>query len=194
MVVILFSLMTDMGYAQISDSGSVISTDTLITQLSATSQRDTVPEPRKVMMQSLVIPGRGQITNRQIWKVPLIYGLLAGVAGYTVFANQRYQGYKAAYYNSFEDNTDQRFGPTPGFIPEGQPQEIYRLNRNQFRNNRDLSLIVFVLVYGLNVADAYIFAQLRDFDVSDDLSAGFSVEPDYFAGQTHPNLTLRISF
>jgi hypothetical protein len=157
-------------------------------------KRDTVPEPRKVMLQSVIIPGRGQITNGQIWKVPVIYGLLAGVAGYTVFANQRYQGYKAAYYNSFEANTDQRFGPTPGFIPDGQPAEIYRLNRNQFRNNRDLSLIVFVLVYGLNVADAYIFAQLRDFDVSDDLSAGFVVKPEYLAGRAHPNLTFKINF
>lgn len=168
--------------------------DGILLQDSNTISRDTVPEPRKVMLQSVIIPGRGQITNQQVWKVPVIYGLLAGVAGYTVFANQRYQGYKAAFYNSFEENTDQRFGPTPGFIPEGQPAEIYRLNRNQFRNNRDLSLIVFVLVYGLNVADAYIFAQLRDFDVSDDLSAGFRIEPEYIAGQVHPNLTLRINF
>lgn len=158
------------------------------------SVRDTVPEPRKVMMQSLILPGRGQITNKQTWKVPVIYGLLAGVAGYTVFANKRYQGYRAAYYNSFDDNTDQKFGPTPGFIPEGQPPEVYRLNRNQFRNNRDLSIIVFVLAYGLNVADAYIFAHLRDFDVSDDLSASLQVEPDHFAGRTHPQLTFRLKF
>jgi hypothetical protein len=191
---LLLSLLPIGGFAFVINSSITLEQDFVLFQEENTISRDTVPEPRKVMLQSVIIPGRGQITNQQIWKVPIIYGLLASVAGYMVFANQRYQGYKAAYYNSFEQNRDQRFGPTPAFIPEGQPAEIYRLNRNQFRNNRDLSGVVFVLVYGLNVADAYIFAQLRDFDVSDDLSAGFRIKHENIAGQMHPHLTLKINF
>jgi hypothetical protein len=37
---------------------------------------DTVPSPSKVLYQSLMVPGWGQVTNRQIWKVPVIYGFL----------------------------------------------------------------------------------------------------------------------
>lgn len=156
--------------------------------------RDTVPNPKSVMYKSLILPGWGQVTNRQAWKVPIVYGLLAGVTAYTIYSHDRYQGYKAAYYNSIEGNTDQRFGPTPSYIPVGQPSELYRSNRNTFRNRRDLSIIGIFLVYGLNVADAYIFAHLRDFDVSDDLSASLNPTIQNTYGQKTASLTLKISF
>lgn len=156
--------------------------------------RDTVPNPKSVMYRSLILPGWGQITNRQAWKVPVVYGLLAGVTVYTIYAHDRYQGYRAAYYNSIEGNSDQRFGPTPNYIPVGQPSELYRSNRNTFRNRRDLSIIGIFLVYGLNVADAYIFAHLRDFDVSDDLSARLDPTIQNTHGHQTASLTLKISF
>jgi len=155
---------------------------------------DTVPAPSKVLYQSLMVPGWGQVTNRQIWKVPVIYGLLAGVTVYAFYANDRYDGYKAAYYNSFAQNTDLRFGPTPTYISTGQPPELYRTTRNTFRNRRDLSILGIVLIYGLNVADAYIFAHLRDFDVSDDLSLRFEPEINSSTGQKAAILKLTLSF
>lgn len=156
--------------------------------------RDTVPEPRYVMTRSMILPGWGQVINEQTWKVPIVYGIIAGVVSYTVFANQRYQGYRAAYYNSFPENTDMRFGETPDFIPGDQPPEIYRQNRDLYRNRRDLSLIGIFLAYGLNIADAYIFAQLRDFDVSDDLSVGIGVKPDFLHVSPQPVITVTLNF
>lgn len=157
-------------------------------------RRDTVPEPRDVMRQSMVIPGWGQVTNEQRWKVPIIYGLFAGVVTYGVYSHRMYTGYRAAFYNSFPENTDLRFGPTPSFVPAGQPPEIYRFNRNQFRNRRDLTFVGILLVYGLNIADAYIFAQLRDFDVSDDLSAHFDYLPHPYYGTPQPVFTVTLHF
>lgn len=159
-----------------------------------TTNTDSVPEPKSVMRRSLFIPGWGQVTNKQIWKVPVIYGLFAGMAAYTIYTNDRYKGYRAAYYNSFDQNIDLRFGPTPGYIPAGQPPELYRSNRNNFRNQRDLSIIGLVLIYGLNVADAYIFAQLRDFDVSDNLSGNITIDAGQLAGLPVPNIKLTINF
>lgn len=155
---------------------------------------DTVPNPKSVMFKSLILPGWGQFTNKQIWKIPIIYGLIGGVTAYTIYAHNRYQGYRAAYYNSFVENTDLKFGPTPGFIPAGQPPELYRTNRNNFRNRRDMAIIGIIVAYGLNVADAYIFAHLRDFDVSDDLAGRVDVDTDYFAGLTYTNLKLTFNF
>jgi hypothetical protein len=160
----------------------------------STAPTDTIPNPKTVMYRSLILPGWGQLTNRQAWKAPIIYGLLVGATMYAMYSNDRYQGYKAAYYNSVQGNTDQRFGPTPGYIPPGQPSELYRSNRNTFRNQRDLSFIGIGLVYGLNIADAYIFAQLRDFDVTDDLSARLHPDIIYIHGQQTASLTVKISF
>jgi hypothetical protein len=155
---------------------------------------DTVPEPRYVMRRSMVIPGWGQIINQQSWKVPIVYGIIVGVASYSYYANERYQGYRAAYYNSFDEHTDQRFGPTPAFVPTDQPQGVYRQNRDLYRNRRDLSFVGIFLAYGLNVADAYIFAQLRDFDVSDDLSANFGIVPETIHGTHQPMVSVRLNF
>jgi hypothetical protein len=154
--------------------------------------RDTVPEPRFVMRQSMILPGRGQITNGQVWKVPVIYSLFAGVIVYSLHSDSRYRGYRAAYYNSFPQNTDLRFGSTPSYIPAGLPPEQYRFNRNSFRNRRDLSFVGFLLAYGLNIADAYIFAHLRDFDVSDDLGSRIEVSPDFI--QDSEYLAIRLNF
>ncbi len=156
--------------------------------------RDTVPEPRFVMRRSMIIPGWGQIINQQAWKVPIVYGIIVGVASYSFYANERYQGYRAAYYNSFEEHTDQRFGATPAFVPADQPQGVYRQNRDLYRNRRDLSFVGIFLAYGLNVADAYIFAQLRDFDVSDDLSANFGIVPETIHGTHQPMVAVRLNF
>lgn len=162
------------------------------------ASRDTVPEPRKVMLRSLMLPGWGQYTNRQIWKIPLVYGLIGGVAYYAYYADTRYEGYRAAFYNSFDENEDFRFGPTPSWISPNASTDFLRSSRNFYRNRRDFLIIATVLSYALNVLDAYIFAHMRDFDVSDDLSfrpsskQGFAVSERSLVSL--PSLTATISF
>ncbi|AXI99999.1 hypothetical protein CYPRO_0716 [Cyclonatronum proteinivorum] len=138
--------------------------------LPSTAERDTVPNPRDVMLRSLMLPGWGQYTNREVWKIPIVYGLIGGLGYYAYFADSRYRGYRAAFYNGFEQNTDLRFGPTPSWIPEGATPDFLRSSRDFYRNRRDFLIFTTVLAYGLNVLDAYVFAHMRDFDVSDDLS------------------------
>jgi hypothetical protein len=130
---------------------------------------DTVPKPKTVWIKSAVVPGWGQVVNRQAWKVPVIYGALGGIAWFAANQHQSYTDYRAAYYNSVPGRVDFQFGPTRPDL-EGLPPEQLRFSRNSYRNRRDLSIIVFVAAWGLNAIDAYVFAQLRDFDTGPDLS------------------------
>jgi hypothetical protein len=41
--------------------------------------------------------------------------------------------------------------------------------------------VVLVLAHGLNAVDAYVFAHMRSFDVSDDLTARAAISPDLLA-------------
>jgi hypothetical protein len=154
--------------------------------------RQEYPSPRSVMFKSMMIPGWGQVENRQIWKVPIIYGLFTGVGFYTAFLNDQYQDYRAAYYNSFAENDDQRFGPTPERLQGVSPNQLQD-SRNSYRNQRDFMFVVFGLAYGLNVLDAYVFAHMRSFDVSDDLSARTTVHPTLMADGS-PGLSLSFTF
>ncbi|MDI6401068.1 DUF5683 domain-containing protein [Balneolaceae bacterium ANBcel3] len=150
------------------------------------SAQDTVPRPSKVLMQSLMIPGWGQVTNEQVWKVPIIYGMIGGLVYFAIHNNQNYKDYRAAYYNSQYPDGDMKFGPTPDYLSGGFHPEALRHNRNFYRNRRDMTIIGVVLAYGLNVLDAYVFAHMRDFDVSDSLAAHIRTGRHSFDSESNP--------
>ena len=60
----------------------------------------------------------------------------------------------------------------PYYSVKDQPERIKEF-RNAVRQNVDYCVVFFVLVWGLNVADAAVDAHLKSFDVSDDLSIQF---------------------
>jgi len=158
-----------------------------------------LPDPKSVMYKSMMIPGWGQIVNDQVWKVPIVYGLLGGLGYYSVYLTKRYHDYRAAYYNlnprppDDEPPTDQRFGPTPSSIPENSNLQELRNLRNTYRNRRDLVYVGIVLAYGLNIVDAYVFAHMRSFDVSENLSMRPNIRPTMTA-QATPGISFSIDF
>lgn len=160
-----------------------------------TDVRQEVPDPREVMLKSVRLPGWGQVVNEQIWKVPIVYGLIGGVAYFSYHTHQQYRDYRAAAYNAVEEHDDEKYGPTPPHIPEGQSLSALQNQRNIFRNRRDLSFLLIIAAYGLNVVDAYVFAHMRDFDVSEDLSAKFDFKPIATSdGNTAMQISLRLNF
>jgi hypothetical protein len=138
-----------------------------------------VHSPRKAIIRSAIIPGWGQVYNKKIWKVPIVYGAL-GVTTYVFFDNiQVYKdsrfSYKAKYKASlpgatFQDSADYR-KIKPEYLQYSL--EGLRTNRNQFRQYIDYSVLFFVFFWGLNVVDAAVDGHLKAFDVSPDLSLRF---------------------
>lgn len=144
------------------------------------------PEPKRVMMRSLILPGWGQATNKHYWKIPIVYGGLVGLTLYSIDRTKRYHDYRAAFYNVASGNDDLRFGRTPDFLTDVTNASVLRFNRNRFRNQRDISYVFIGLFYGLNVLDAYIFAHLRTFDLSDDLSLSVGPGVEHIQGRAVP--------
>lgn len=161
-------------------------------QEDTTGQANEYPSPKSVLYKSLIIPGWGQVVNRQIWKVPIIYGVFAGIGVYTVYVDGQYKDYRAAYYNSNQgEDNDFRFGPTPERLQGVNPNQL-QSTRNNLRNRRDLMFVIMGVAYGMNALDAYIFAHMRSFDVSDDLSARATVQPTILA-QGRPGVQFKFS-
>lgn len=167
-----------------------------VNSLKADTVNNGYPNPKSVLRRSLIIPGWGQVTNKQAWKVPIVYGLLGGLSYYSVQLTKEYHDYRAAYYNSFDTNTDLKFGVTPGYL-EGQNTQALKSNRDFLRNRRDFIYITIFLAYALNAVDAYVFAHLRPFDVSDDLSMNRDFEPSTIRTSLYgdiPSVSLKIGF
>lgn len=58
---------------------------------------------RRVTLTSLVLPGFGQIYNKQYWKLPILYGTVGTSLGLCLWGNSKYQPLKS----KFESLTDQ---------------------------------------------------------------------------------------
>lgn len=120
--------------------------------------------PAKAAMLSSVFPGLGQIYNKKYLKVGLVYAAL-GAASYAIVWNQdQYKIYERAFYSQIDD--DQTNDQFDGVYDERQLIEL----QNFYRQQRDLSIILGALAYGLQILDAYVDAHLMYYDVSDDLS------------------------
>lgn len=143
------------------------------------------PNPMRAVWLGAVIPGAGQIYNRSYWKLPIVYGGFMGCIYAITWTNNQYIGYKDAYRDIYYDMQNGTLSDSPdksynAILPEGYTIETMggastyqsRLKewQNTARRNRDLSILVSIAVYALSLVDAYVDAQLFDFDISNDLS------------------------
>jgi hypothetical protein len=146
---------------------------------------------RRVTRHSALVPGWGQADNKQIWKVPFIYAGL-GVTTYLFFDNRKvYNELRQAYIY----RTDTIPGNDNDIPAEYQPlsDNSIRFYRDEYRKNMDYSVLAFIIAWGLNVVDATVFAHLRAFDVSDQISLRLNT-PNFnpVNGQGNMGLTLHV--
>jgi len=140
--------------------------------------QDTIQySPKKAIVRSAIIPGWGQVTNKKIWKVPIVYTAL-GTTTYLFFRNLRQFKESSRAYILASDNDPSNDNQIiqPYYSVKDQPERI-RVFRNQVRQNVDYSVVFFIFFWGLNVADAAVDAHLKTFDVTDKLSIQF--KPGY---------------
>lgn len=127
---------------------------------------DSLHSPTKAWHRSVILPGLGQIYNRQYWKVPVIY------TGFTLL----YLMYK---FNA--DNYDQflalaKYAQTGKAPQKGDKYyDIYMQiqgssSANQqaltdatrsYARYRDLAVIIFVAGWGIQTIDAYVDAKFK---------------------------------
>ena len=135
-----------------------------------------VPDPKRALWLSLILPGAGQIYNRKYWKLPIIYGGFLGCAYALIWNQQMYRDYSQAYLDIMDDDprTDSYLEMLPPRYDitgrEEQFKKIFKRKKDFYRRYRDLSAFCFVGVYLLSVVDAYVDAQLSEFDITPDLS------------------------
>ena len=140
------------------------------------------PDPQRALWLALVIPGGGQIYNRKYWKLPLVYGGFMGCLYAMSWNNMMYKDYSQAYLDIMDsDPTTQsynrflHFGMTITSANEERYKKIFKTRKDKYRRWRDMSFFCLIGVYALSVIDAYVDAELSQFDISDDLS--LTVEP-----------------
>jgi hypothetical protein len=138
----------------------------------STGKEIKVFNPRTATLRSAMLPGWGQIYNKKYWKLPLVYGAL-GTTAYVFFYNiKTYKLLRVAYLYASDTDTSNDHLIDPQF--KNLSANSIKLYRNSFRQNVDYSVLFFIVFWGLNVLDATVDAQLKAFDVNDNLSLKIS--------------------
>lgn len=158
------------------------------------------PNSTKAVLLALV-PGMGQIYNRKYWKLPLVYGGVMGFVYAITWNNKMYQDYLDTYKAIMVDNVEYQQWVKDGKDADAYPfkekwtyflgttrdpktevsnttlQNSFKSKKDYYRRYRDLSIILGIGFYAITIIDAYVDAELFDFDITQDLS--MRVEPAY---------------
>jgi hypothetical protein len=155
------------------------------------------PNPVKATWLAMIFPGGGQIYNRKYWKLPIFYGGLAGCAYALTWNNKMYKDYAQAYRDIMDDNPNTNsyltLLPTASSYSTSQLSSILKKRKDLYRRYRDMSIFSVIAVYLLSIVDAYVDAELSNFDISPDLS--MHVEPVFMNNNniiSHDKKTLGI--
>ena len=135
------------------------------------------------------IPGGGQIYNGQAWKVPIIYGIFAGM-GYSI---HYYYSRMVMFKDEYLYRVDHNDTPNLADYANYPTSNIYNLY-NSYDRSFQLMVIITVGVYALNLIDAYVFGHLYDFRIDDDIS--LAIAPTVLSTPLgfQPSLGLSLSF
>lgn len=167
-------------FAQIKEKDNLIAKDT-VTKL------DIDPlTPAKAAFYSAILPGLGQVYNKKYWKIPLVYAGIGTSLYFYLDNNRKYNQYRDAYKRRLEGYTDDQFS----YLDNS------RLIAGQkfYQRNRDLSALVTVGFYVLNIIDANVDAALIQFNVNERLSLKPEIYPNDVTFRPNLGLTFNYTF
>lgn len=144
-------------------------------------------DPARAAFYSAVLPGLGQAYNKKYWKIPIVYAALGTGIYFYVDNNKEYNRYRDAYKRrlaGFED--DEFIGrlSTDGLI---NAQE-------QLRRNKEMSLLITVGLYALQIIDANVDAHLMQFNIDDNLSLAPHYQYNEMENSSDLGLTFNFKF
>lgn len=117
------------------------------------------PHPGKATLYSLLVPGLGQIYNREYWKLPIYLGAIGFAIHLYADNRTNYIRFRDIYIQaSQKDYTG----------PISATQALYY--RNAYRRMRDYSVLAIAALYVLQVIDANVFSYMHNFEVDDDIA------------------------
>jgi hypothetical protein len=142
--------------------------------------------PAKAAFYSAVLPGLGQAYNKKYWKIPLVYGAIGTSLYFYIDSNKKYNQYRDAYKRRLEGYTDDNYTYL----------DNTRLIAGQkfYQRNRDLSALITLAFYALNIIDANVDAALLQFNVDENLSVRPIIYPNDVTFKTNVGLTLNYNF
>lgn len=139
--------------------------------------------PRTATIRSAMVPGWGQVYNRQYWKLPIVAGAFGVNIYFIIYNDKRYHYYRGKLGETYDGGV---VSPSTTFkTPLYDDTNIVReYNQDQlnnivagYRKNRDASYLFLFATWAANIVDANVTAHLKTFDMTDDIS--LKIQPTF---------------
>jgi len=148
------------------------------------SDEKSLPNP-KTSVRLAIIPGIGQLYNRDYWKLPIVYLSLGGGIYAYHLNSLKYHDFLSAYKSFYDLSTGElakgvtadskkivrirNLLNTSSRYDSASIDQIQR-QKNYWRRFRNVALLTTGALYVLSIIEANVAAHLKGFDISGDLT------------------------
>ncbi|MDX1700867.1 MAG: DUF5683 domain-containing protein [Melioribacteraceae bacterium] len=173
--------------------------DELIVETNTTVRDSLDPlTPSRAAFYSAILPGLGQAYNKKYWKIPLVYAALGTGIYFYIDNTKEYNRYRDAYKSRLAGrNTDEFWGTDVNNNPFATPQisnDALIRAQEALNKNREISLLVTIGIYALNIIDANVDAHLLQYNVDENLALKPHFKMNELDATTNLGLTLNFNF
>ena len=167
--------------------------------LDSTSRPPINPlSPAKAAFYSAILPGLGQAYNKKYWKIPVVYAALGTGIYFYIDNNNEYNRYRDAFKNRLAGFDDDEFWGTDSqgnalSSPQISNDALIRA-QSTLSKNREISLLITIGIYVLNIIDANVDAHLLQFNVDKNLALKPHFKFNELDATTNLGLTLNFQF
>ncbi len=178
-------------------SGSQLG-ENIVVQDTATRPPIDPLSPSRAAFYSAILPGLGQAYNKKYWKIPIVYAALGTGIYFYLDNNKEYKRYRDAFKSRLAGfETDEFWGTDIDGVPLATPNissEALKRAQKTLDRNREISLLVTIGIYALNIIDANVDAHLLQYNVDENLALKPHFNFNELDATTNLGLTLDFKF
>lgn len=142
--------------------------------------------PTKAAFYSAILPGLGQAYTGKYWKIPIVYGALGTGIGIALWNRDQLNRVR----DVFKDRLRGVINEDLAFLDE---EALVRAQRT-FRQQQELSILITIGIYALNIIDANVTSHLQQFNISEDLSLAPQINFSPTDNNSNYGLSLKYQF
>ena len=188
LLLFLFSVLFSFSQKDKDSTNIGLDKDLVVINKEVLASKDIDPlRPSKAAFYSAILPGLGQAYNKKFWKIPLVWGGIGTGVYFYVINDKQYDRYRDAYKRrlaGFKDDEFYNIVSDDGLIRA----------QDQFRRNKEVSLLITLGLYALNIIDANVDAHLLQFNVDENLSLSPHYQYNQMENTSDLGLTVNFKF
>lgn len=151
--------------------------------------------PSKAAFYSAIIPGLGQAYTGKYWKIPIVYGALGTSIGIALWNRDRLEFTRDIYRDRLRGIRTDRFFDQENNRALISDQGLVDAQQT-FRKQQELSILISIGIYVLNIVDANVTAHLQQYNLNENLtlSPKIDINTDYIIPDVNYGLALKYNF